>query len=257
MRQLRGLILLSFLLAACGGAQMDPAKIVYTQTNLRFRGREATSVNEWRGRTILPVCTPAQVTRARGREIRFLVNGERHSYVIHRSSRVPVDAEVNRLFGMGCPDLAAMSPADQAGIQQGRPYIGMSKAGVVIALGYPPDSRTPSLDQSPWTYWGEHGNVQVHFQGDVVMSVQGAPTEPAVQTQNTQFAAATTTGTTGTTTGGGAGSVTTMTVNDSHGTPVEVPVEEVGRGCDAARPCHPALQCVPAPQGGGSVCQGH
>jgi len=47
------------------------------------------------------------------------------------------------------PDLSA---ADQEGIQAGRAQKGMTKQGVMIALGYPARSRTPSIDESVWWF---------------------------------------------------------------------------------------------------------
>ena len=41
--------------------------------------------------------------------------------------------------------LNGLSEIDQKGVQDSRAYIGMSKEGVRIALGYPAPHRTPSL----------------------------------------------------------------------------------------------------------------
>jgi hypothetical protein len=242
---------------------MDPQATYYTMTNLRIRGRRLTSVNEWRGHTILPVCTPVQIRGVNRGRIVFIANGQTYQFVYHRrASSVTADIEAQRIFGAACPVVASMLPADQMGIQAGRPLVGMSRQGVLIAAGYPPDSRTPALEMSPWTYWGERGGVQVHFQGDTVVSVQGHPAEPAVvQAQSAMVAGVQPVG-------GGGGvavvpvtqdqqaqgpeTVPTIVVTDANGYPVEVPVAEIGRTCDAGNPCHQALTCVPSPSGGGA-----
>ena len=46
-----------------------------------------------------------------------------------------------------------MPEIDQKGVQDGKAFIGMSKEGVRMALGYPAPHRTPSLDSSTWIYW--------------------------------------------------------------------------------------------------------
>lgn len=41
---------------------------------------------------------------------------------------------------------------DREGVRQGRALPGMSKNGVLTALGYPPKNLTPDLDADVWTY---------------------------------------------------------------------------------------------------------
>jgi hypothetical protein len=146
-----------------------------TLTNLRARGNQLTSINEWRGHVIIPACTPVLVRRARGREIIFDAAGTRYRYIIHRSSRLPVQTHLQHYFGTQCPKLDQMTPVDAQGVQTGMPAIGMSKAGVIAALGYPPDHETPDLNMPAWTFWGSSGRVVVHFQGDTVASIDGMP----------------------------------------------------------------------------------
>jgi len=144
-----------------------------TLTNLRARGNQLTSINEWRGRTIIPACTPVLVRAARGREIVFDAAGTRYRYVIHRTSRLPVQTHLERYFGTECPKLDQMSAADLQGVQTGLPVVGMSRMGVVAALGYPPDHTTPDINGPQWRFWGEPGAVIVHFQGDTVSFIEG------------------------------------------------------------------------------------
>ena len=162
------------LAASCGGTEyvIEGNSQLVLLTNLRVDARgNATSIQSWRGTRVLPVCTPVNITLVRSGEVRFQVGGQNHRYILHRSTSLPVEEHVNRYFGGACANIAQMSPADQAGIQQGRPMPGMSREGVILAVGYPPEHRTPSLDAPMWTYWGETGEVQVQFQGNVVVNV--------------------------------------------------------------------------------------
>ena len=179
MRLLLSFVLAGFVLSAssCGGGTeyviQGNAQLVLL-TNLRVDARgNATSLQAWRGTSVLPICTPVTVTLVRDREIRFQVTGTNRTnrYVLHRSTALPIEDHVNRYFGGACANVAAMSPADQSGIQQGRPMPGMTREGVILAVGYPPEHRTPSLDAPVWTYWGEAGEVQVQFDGNVVVNV--------------------------------------------------------------------------------------
>ncbi|MCF8045880.1 MAG: hypothetical protein K9J83_08455 [Desulfarculaceae bacterium] len=57
-----------------------------------------------------------------------------------------------------------LSGVDQKGIRNGEAYRGMSKKGVMAALGYPAAHRTPSPDSDTWTYWTNRFNtIAVHF----------------------------------------------------------------------------------------------
>ncbi len=50
-------------------------------------------------------------------------------------------------------DLTALSQIDQKGIREGKAFVGMTKDGVRMALGYPAAHRTASLKENQWIYW--------------------------------------------------------------------------------------------------------
>ncbi|MBN1141365.1 MAG: hypothetical protein JXB25_06170 [Deltaproteobacteria bacterium] len=69
---------------------------------------------------------------------------------------------------------AKLSKIDRKGIAEGKAYVGMSREGVMAALGYPAAHRTPSLEASTYIYWkNRYGTVAVHFnqQGKVIQVV--------------------------------------------------------------------------------------
>ena len=64
-----------------------------------------------------------------------------------------------------------LSEIDQKGISEGRPYKGMSKTGVMIALGYHCPSKTPSPEANVWYYWeNRFDNYAVNFENGLVVS---------------------------------------------------------------------------------------
>ena len=64
-----------------------------------------------------------------------------------------------------------LSAIDQKGISEGRPYNGMSKKGVMVALGYPLPSKTASPNANTWYYWeNRFDNYPVKFENDLVVS---------------------------------------------------------------------------------------
>jgi hypothetical protein len=58
-------------------------------------------------------------------------------------------------------------------IEEGVVQKGMTKHDVLLALGYPPAHRTPSLDASSWTYWQNRWvTMVIHFDGDKVSRIE-------------------------------------------------------------------------------------
>jgi hypothetical protein len=48
----------------------------------------------------------------------------------------------------------------------------MRKSAVIVALGYPPKHKTPSLEANQWRYWSSRfGSFLVHFQDDKVSQI--------------------------------------------------------------------------------------
>ncbi len=78
-------------------------------------------------------------------------------------------------FGPHCPDLDALqlNEIDFQGIEQGRVFGGMTKNGVLRAIGYPPVHQTPSLDLDRWTYWRNRARrFMVYFRDGVVVRIR-------------------------------------------------------------------------------------
>jgi hypothetical protein len=49
--------------------------------------------------------------------------------------------------------MSQFSKIDKKGIKRGKAYKGMTKSGVLAALGYPARHKTPSLKNKFWVYW--------------------------------------------------------------------------------------------------------
>jgi hypothetical protein len=65
--------------------------------------------------------------------------------------------DINGIFGrMFSPapiDLSRFSDQERDLILRGEAGVGMSREAVIMALGYPPSHKTPSLEGEVWTYW--------------------------------------------------------------------------------------------------------
>jgi len=49
--------------------------------------------------------------------------------------------------------LKGLTALDKKGVKQGKALVGMTKKGVMTALGYPSPHATPSIDDNIWKYW--------------------------------------------------------------------------------------------------------
>ncbi len=59
------------------------------------------------------------------------------------------------------------SSVDQKGIKEGKALVGMTRDGVMTALGYPAAHKTPSLNAPVWVYWtNRFGTIAVEFGED-------------------------------------------------------------------------------------------
>jgi hypothetical protein len=148
-----------------GGPSAGPAKYhlvgaptVYTLVNLHpdEQRRRLYSINYLQP-GLIPMCTPVKIESVDDREMVFrLVNGDRqYEYIFHKALREPVPQHLDKYFGTKCDanKAASMSAVDAQGIRSGTVTMGMTKQGVIHAIGYPPDHATPTLESNTWTYW--------------------------------------------------------------------------------------------------------
>jgi hypothetical protein len=67
----------------------------------------------------------------------------------------------------------SLSPIDVRGIREGQVYEGMTKKGVVFAIGYPPRHANPTLAANRWLYWKtRHNKIAIYFEDGLVNHVQ-------------------------------------------------------------------------------------
>lgn len=68
---------------------------------------------------------------------------------------------IQKYFGTTCAPLSnTLSDIDKQGISDGEAEIGMTKAAVIQAMGYPPVFRTPKpMASRTWVYWTNRWNT--------------------------------------------------------------------------------------------------
>lgn len=175
------------LVAACSGVPYDLVghKGVYTQSVLHPDEKRGLlySVNYQRGGYV-PVCTEVVIRRVNREEAVFDIeqSGRTYHYLFHKSLRESIPKHLDKVFGRRCDpaDFAAMSDIDQQGISEGRVFVGMTRQGVLRAIGHPPSHATPYLERDVWKYWyNRFGTFDVVFSHDVVTEVRGGGADQA------------------------------------------------------------------------------
>jgi hypothetical protein len=156
----------------------------YTCCNIRYEKNEITDVNYQQG-GIIPYGTRVQIIEVKKNAVKFLPEGHPEMTLVYRHGRkvYPFEQYVDRIFLTEPPRLSAAPVASskkkgakapsankfEKQIQQGIVEPGMTKQEVLMALGYPPAHRTPSIEQPIWTYWRNRWDVfMVYFDGDKV-----------------------------------------------------------------------------------------
>jgi len=150
---------------------------VYTLVNLHpdEPRRRLYSVN-YQQAGLIPLCSKVKIESVDKRKMTFrLLDGDReYEYLFHNSLREPIATHLDRVFGTKCDArLEGLSEVDRKGIQAGNVLPGMTKRGVILAIGYPPEHATPTLDADVWTYWkNRFGKMRVHFSDGKVAEIR-------------------------------------------------------------------------------------
>ncbi len=107
---------------------------------------------------VIPPCTTVTITKIKDKVMKFKWNDLEYSMVWDKYTKAAgktVPAIAEDFFGPACDKvkLDKLSAADKAGVKSGMPAVGMSKDGVLFAMGRPPYHVNPDLSMSTWTYW--------------------------------------------------------------------------------------------------------
>lgn len=150
---------------------------VYTLTNLHPDENRAKLYSaNFQQSGLIPLCTEVEIFKVSHKQIKFKIKetGREYKYDLHRKSGEDLNTNAAKYFGTHCnkDKVAKLSDIDQKGIAQGKAMVGMSKQGVIYAIGYPPVSSTPTLDSTSWKYWFNRFNTF-----DVVFGENGKVTQ--------------------------------------------------------------------------------
>lgn len=140
----------------------------YTQFTLFEEDGEYLTTNYRIGR-VIPINTPVTLVASGSEEAELLLDDGTTLEVINIADYSGEDMQgiLDRMLGQQPVSLSHLSESQRSAVMVGNPEIGMSKDTVLLAMGYPPKHRTPSLDVNQWRYWMNRFDTKLlHFQGD-------------------------------------------------------------------------------------------
>lgn len=118
---------------------------------------------------LIPVCTEVTVQKFSRKALVFLANGIQYTMAYDKHTKnagVSFENAVKDFFGPRCDSkkIAGLGAKDKEGIKSGTPVVGMTKQGVIFAMGRPPYHVNPSLESNNWMYWQNRFNrVAIEF----------------------------------------------------------------------------------------------
>jgi hypothetical protein len=144
----------------------------YLCCNLHYEQTKITDVNYQVG-TLVPLGTPVTITDVRQKSVTFTPQGQPPITLVLRYGRkqTSMDEVFSRLFLTTDPrkELKRIPAKTRALIEVGDIANGMTREQVLMALGYPPAHRTPTLDGPVWQYWQDRWHqFSVYFDGQRV-----------------------------------------------------------------------------------------
>jgi hypothetical protein len=176
--QMRIILVAALLVAyACGGSQTpyhytdQPGVVTLVDLHPDPKFNRLYS-NNYQQVGLIPVCTPVTIVEVNPKAMKFEAAGATYEYIFTKQLIADKASHLDQLFGTSCPDVSALNEADQVGVKLGKITPGMTKQGVLLSAGYPPDHAT-QLESDTWKYWrNKFDAFQVIFEGDVVKEVK-------------------------------------------------------------------------------------
>jgi hypothetical protein len=135
--------------------QKYQGRTLYTCCNIHYESSDVSDANYYVG-ALLPAGSAAQVQGLKPRSVTFTADG--HPLTLTQSygtAQETFEVYLDKVLVADDPKgkLATWPKAVQDAVRQSHVEVGMTRDQVIMSLGYPPTHRTPSLNDTMWTYW--------------------------------------------------------------------------------------------------------
>jgi hypothetical protein len=152
------------ILSGCGGSHSIKASAgqkLYTAYNMWYEidKEDAMWVINYKTGAMIPAGTEVSNIKVDKEEILFTTVDDGKKYVVNINAKFhpgkTTQDYARVMFSEKDFDQLTngMTEAEINGINEGLITVGMSKKAVIVAYGYPPEHKTPSLNDNIWTYW--------------------------------------------------------------------------------------------------------
>jgi len=176
-----------------GGKSVNPVgKTYYTKVNIWYKNPSKIPTANWHIGNTLTVGSRVTIESYGNKRIKFrdsnkteftLINASRYSVISLEETFRRYFSKEDVLSTKGT--LSKFSNVEQSNILMGVITNGMSKAAVLMAYGYPPSHKTPSLDSDTWYYWeSKRIKVTVNFSNDKVVEIRRTADGPFANVNN-------------------------------------------------------------------------
>ncbi len=122
---------------------------------------------------LIPVCAEVTVTEIHAKKLAFNYNGQVYELEYDsftKNANISFqDAVKGIFFGASCDKakMESLGKIDHDGIRTGTPHVGMTREGILFAMGRPPFHANPDLTSDTWMYWrNRFGKLAVEFGPD-------------------------------------------------------------------------------------------
>lgn len=163
-----GMLLIASCAATAQAADIKEGDKLQTLSNLHPDKQEVHSIN-YQMPSKIPVCADVTVKKVSKGAMKFEYSGAEYEFVLDKHTKgadVSLQQAAQAYFGPKCDEakMKSLSKVDQEGIASGRAQVGMTREGVLLAMGRPPFHANPSLDVPEWMYWrNRFARVAVQF----------------------------------------------------------------------------------------------
>jgi len=146
---------LAFSSFAFAGEQ--PSGIYYTKANIWYEDNEISSANYHKG-NMIHAGSKVEIAGTTSRIIKFIFGRDAAEFIISKSlhTKSSIENIFKRYFSKDNPlesdEYLNFSNIEKENIKKGQVVVGMSKAAVAMAYGYPVSQDKTEIDSDSWTY---------------------------------------------------------------------------------------------------------
>jgi hypothetical protein len=145
--------------------KLDSYPQLYTLYNIHVDHKEnrVFTVNYQLKGLVIPICTKVTIGDYNSQSLNFKAgaDGKNYVYVSHRAVKDKLGDHLLKVFGPDCHrnEIGALSGIDKQGIIKAEALVGMTKKGVLYAIGNPPTNVNSNPQSSnKWLYWKDRWN---------------------------------------------------------------------------------------------------